>query len=463
MSGRVLIAVGESSLRETALGALRAAGFEVALAPAPAAKAWDLLQQEGPDVVLVGVSPAQEDADGFELLRRLAAHGSEAKVVIVAAGGALEAAVAALPAGAAAAFIDDPAPPGALVAAVATAARVRLLEQRLAYLGFREQARSDAATFIHAAPRMAQMIPHIEAVARSTVPAVLVTGESGTGKAAVARFLHDASPRAAGPFVELASSAIPEDGADSALFGREHDRGVEGRARNRGLVEIADGGTLFVDEVADLAPPAQAKLLLFLERGELRRVGGWTARRADVRVVAATKRDLRALVAVRAFREDLLHRLEGITLALPPLRERPEDIAALSGRFMGEAVREHARPFKTISPEAHALLQSYRWPGNVWELRFVIRRAVLRYHDEVLRVPHLSHVLPDPSLTAGAAAAGPGDGGTARTVIPSLAQIDLAHIRRVLEICGGNRTLAAHHLGITRQTLAKKIGGAEPQ
>jgi DNA-binding NtrC family response regulator len=454
LNANVLIAASDPALRQAAHDALAGAGFLVTPALSVAEARAELLHHE-PDVLVVALSRAS--ADELDLLRRAREQGTDCKVIALVARGWLEGGVAALEAGASM-FLEHPFATEGIVAVVRGAAITRAMEQRAIYASAHGRARSDAATFIHAAPRMTQLIPHIEAIARSAVPAVLVTGETGTGKAAVARMLHDASPRSAGPFVELACTDVPERRAEGVLFG-EHQ--TSGGRRAPGLLEIADGGTLFLDELADLDATAQARLLRFLESGELRRSGARAGRQVDVRVVASSKRDLRAMAAARGFRADLLHRLEAITLGLPPLRERRGDIEALSVRFMTETVREHARPFKSISPEAHNLLQSYRWPGNVWELRFVVRRAVLRYDGEVLLVPHLAHVLPDPSLTAKPVTAGPGEGGTASTVIPTLAQIDLAHIRRVLEICNGNRTLAAHHLGITRQTLAKRLGAAE--
>jgi DNA-binding NtrC family response regulator len=182
----------------------------------------------------------------------------------------------------------------------------------------------------------------------------------------------------------------------------------------------------------------------------------------DTRVVAATNRDLAALVATRTFREDLYYRLNAITLRLPPLRDRRTDIPVLAEHFLAESAREFGRRFRTITPETIGLLESYAWPGNVRELRAAISRAVLLHDDELLRPAHLPA-----ELVAAALASAPTQPGYKQlsqgsaAAIPTLEEIELGHIRRVLEICGGNRTLAAQHLGITRQTLAKKIGGAE--
>jgi transcriptional regulator with PAS, ATPase and Fis domain len=301
----------------------------------------------------------------------------------------------------------------------------------------------------------------VQVIAASPVPMVLVTGESGTGKQAIARMLHDGSPRAGGSFVELNCSAIPETLVESELFGHERGAFSDARERKLGLVEVADGGTLFLDEIGDLGTAAQAKLLTFLEQRTFRRVGATAVRRVDTRVVAATNRDLRAMVAAHALREDLYYRLNAITVHLPPLRARPEDIPALTAHFLDASAREFGRRFTAVAPEAAGLLAAYRWPGNVRELRAVISRAALLHDDELLRTAHLP-----PELVAAALSAPPpspkqpgereGD-----AAIPTLEEIELAHIRRVLEICQGNRTAAAQRLGITRQTLAKKIGPSD--
>jgi two-component system NtrC family response regulator len=275
--------------------------------------------------------------------------------------------------------------------------------------------------------------------------------------------LHDGSARAAGSFVELNCSAIPETLVESELFGHERGAFTDARERKLGLVEIADGGTLFLDEIGDLGLAAQAKLLTFLEQRTFRRVGATAVRRVDARVVAATNRDLRAMVAARTLREDLYYRLNAITVHLPPLRERPEDIPALAAHFLEVSAREFGRRFTAVAPEAIGLLTAYRWPGNVRELRAALSRAVLLHDDELLRTEHLPAELVAAALSAppAGAPASPSAGRDGQAAIPTLEEIELAHIRRVLEICQGNRTAAAQRLGITRQTLAKKIGSGD--
>jgi two-component system, NtrC family, response regulator AtoC len=457
MTASVLIADDEALIRRSVRALLVDEGFEVQAA-ASGAEAWTRFQEMRPDVVLLDL--VLGDADGLELLRRMKQEAPDTKVILISAHGSIESAVSAMKLGGYD-FIKKPFELEEIVAAVGNALRTSRLEQRVAYLAAQERRRSGGATFVHAAPEMLRLLAEVEVIAKSPVPLVLVTGESGTGKQAIARMLHEGSARAAGPFVELNCSAIPENLVESELFGHERGAFSDARERKLGLVEIAEGGTLFLDEIGDLGAGAQAKLLTFLEQRTFRRVGATAVRRVDARVVAATNRDLPAAVAAHTFREDLFYRVNAITVHLPPLRARVADVRPLAEHFLAESAREFGRRFQAVAPETVGLLERYRWPGNVRELRAVISRAALLHDDDRLRPAHLpaelvSAALSTPAVamrvSGAATASGPG------ATIPTLEAVELAHIRRVLEICGGNRTVAAQHLGITRQTLAKKIG-----
>jgi two-component system, NtrC family, response regulator AtoC len=458
MSTQVLVADDEVLIRQALRTTLAREGFDVTAAGS-GTETWLRFTEDRPDIVLLDL--VLGDADGLDLLRRMRQEAPDTKVILISAHGSIESAVAAMKLGGYD-FIKKPFELEEIVAAVRNAARTRSLEQRVAYMTAQERKRTETETFVHAAPRMAELLREIQVIAESPMPMVLVTGESGTGKQAVARMLHDGSPRAAGPFVELNCSAIPETLIESELFGHERGAFSDARERKLGLVEIADGGTLFLDEIGDLALGAQAKLLTFLEQRTFRRVGATSVRRVDARVVAATNRDLRAMVAAHTMREDLFYRLDAIAVHLPPLRDRPEDIPALAAHFLDLATREFGRRFTGIAPETTGVLAAYRWPGNVRELRAVINRAALMHDDDLLRTAHLPAELVAAALSAPPPA--PKAAGLTRdgqTAIPTLDAIELAHIRRVLDICQGNRTLAAQHLGITRQTLAKRLGSAE--
>jgi len=460
MSTQVLIADDEPLIRQSLETVLSDEGFAVSTAASGAA-AWTLFQDERPDVVLLDL--VLGDIDGMELLKRMRLLVPDSKVILISAHGSIETAVAAMKLGGYD-FIRKPFEVEEIVAGVRNAARTQTLERRVAYLSAQEKKRSSLPAFVHASMSMREVLREVAIIAASPVPMVLVTGESGTGKQAIARQLHDGSARASGPFVELNCSAIPENLVESELFGHERGAFSDARERKLGLVEIADMGTLFLDEVGDLGGAAQAKLLTFLEQRTFRRVGATATRHVDVRIVAATNRDLRAMIRARTFREDLFYRLSSLTVHLPALRERPADVRPLVEHFLAESSRELGRRFRAVSPEVFGLLERYPWPGNVRELKAVLARAVLLHDDEILRTEHL------PSSIVAAAVAPPAEGAadaegwrgepSAGGGIPTLEEVELAHIRRVLAICGGNRTVAAQHLGITRQTLTKRLGSS---
>lgn len=312
----------------------------------------------------------------------------------------------------------------------------------------------DVADLVFGSEVMARLLSEVSIIAENPVPVVLVVGESGTGKQLVARMLHERSDRREAAFVSLNASTVPEKLVESEFFGHERGAFSDARDRKLGLVEVADGGTLFLDEIGDLADSAQAKLLTFLENQTFRRLGSTILRQVDVRIVAATNRDLAGMVAARTFRADLHYRLGPMTIHIPPLRARRADVGPIARYFLAEASHDFNRAWRGIAAETIGILEAYHWPGNVRELRAVIRGAALFGTGEVLRPAHLPPELVWGSLTdersPERAAGGPDR-------IPTLAERSIEHIRRVLAICGGNRTLAAQYLGITRQTLTRRL------
>src|SRR3569623_1049510 len=308
MTTHVLIADDEPLIRKSIETVLRDEGFDVTTAGS-VADAWAAFQDDRPDVVLLDL--VLGDADGLELLRRMRGLVTDCKVILISAHGSIESAVTAMKLGGYD-FIRKPIEIEEIVAALRNAARTTSQEKRVAYLSAQERKRQGGGAFLHASARMAELLREIELVAASPVPTVLVTGESGTGKQAVARMLHDGSARAGGPFVELNASAIPDALVESELFGHERGAFSDARERKLGLVEVADGGTLFLDEVGDLGVGAQAKLLTFLEQRTFRRVGAPGARRVAARVVAATNRPLGAMENERKFWQDQNNRQNAI-------------------------------------------------------------------------------------------------------------------------------------------------------
>ncbi len=283
------------------------------------------------------------------------------------------------------------------------------------------------------------------APARTTV---LIEGESGTGKELVARAIHRESPRASKPFLALNCAAIPEGLLESELFGHARGAFTSAVQEKRGLFEEASGGTLFLDEVGDTSLAVQSKVLRALQEQEVRRVGSMAPIRVDVRLVAATNRDLRTLVDAGRFREDLYYRLNVVTIKLPPLRERVEDVPLHAAHFLRRHAAARDGPAPAIAPEAMDALREYRWPGNVRELEHVIERAVTLASAN--RPVILFDDLPE-------AVRVPGSSESGRISLESLREdAEREHIMRVLKATGGNRTDAARLLGIDRKTLYRK-------
>jgi len=454
VKAQLLVVDDERLIRTSLERALAALGHDVEAADSVGA-ATAALQRTRFDAVVVDLK--LPDGSGIELVRKLGAESPETKVVVITAHGTVDAAVEAMKLGAFD-FVNKPFELDELITTVQNGLRAGTLERRLAYHDGRARSRFDAGMIPGRSPRMVALEREVAMVAPQPVPVILVVGETGSGKALVARRLHygAASARADGPFVELNAAAMPETLIESELFGHERGAFSDARERKLGLVEAADGGTLFLDEIGDLPAAAQAKLLTFLESFSFRRVGATATRTVDVRLVAATNRDLGAMVKEGRFRADLWYRLSAITLRLPPLRERREDIEPLAVHFVTSYAQRYGKSFRAVSDEAKKVLEAWPWPGNVRELKSVIQRAVLMNDAATLEVSHLPAELvaaaldPVPSAIAAAPAR-----------VPTLEEIEVRYMRAVLQLTGGNKVRAAEHLGITRQTLAKRLGESE--
>jgi DNA-binding NtrC family response regulator len=288
----------------------------------------------------------------------------------------------------------------------------------------------------------------VEKVA-ATSATLLILGESGTGKELVANTIWCASLRKDAPFIPLNCATFSENLIESELFGHERGAFTSAVATKHGLVEVADKGTLFLDEIAELPLALQPKLLRFLDAGEYRRVGGTRAQSVDVRVIAATNRDLRALIAAGRFREDLFYRLNVITVAIPPLRERAGDVTELARHFLQKYGRRRSCAARDFTPEALAALAAYRWPGNVRELENVVERAVILCDGDLIGPEDLA--VPSPVVAA------PSPGASAGAGPVALEEIEREHILRVLGEAGGNQSRASQLLGIDRKTLYLKL------
>jgi transcriptional regulator with PAS, ATPase and Fis domain len=306
-------------------------------------------------------------------------------------------------------------------------------------------------TIIGVSEAMRRVLRLVEKIA-PTETTVLLTGESGTGKEKVARFLHLQSGRASGPFIAVNAAAIPEGLIESELFGHVRGAFTDARDRKRGYFEMADGGTLFLDEIAETSPLVQVKLLRVLQEREVRPVGSDFALKVDLRIIAASNRDLRQAMAAGLFREDLFYRLNVFSIHLPPLRERQDDIPFLANYFLELVGERTGRTFRGFSEPAAAFLVNYSWPGNARELENAVERAAALADGPWIMPRDLPPEISEhglPLLTEGSA--------------PPLAdnltleQVEAWYIRRVLEQEKGNQTLAAQLLGISRSTLWRKV------
>jgi DNA-binding NtrC family response regulator len=434
--GRILIVDDEAKLGKVLVEALESVGHEVEWLKS-GRDALGRVDAGGVDVVVTDLR--MPGMDGMAVLRETRRRSPGTDVVVMTAYASAAGAVEAMKEGAAD-YLVKPFALEELRLRVTRLLERRGLSARAAALARRLEEREGFGTIIAESPRMRAVLDEARRVA-ATDETVLLLGESGTGKTLVARAIHHASARAAGPLVEVHAAALPETLLESELFG--HEKGAftgAGEAR-AGHLEAAHGGTLFLDEIGEISPATQVKLLRFLQDRSFHRVGGTAPRRSDARIVAATNRDLATAVRERAFREDLYYRLSVFPVVVPPLRERPEDVralalAALARRGLGE---------DRLTPAALAALTRHPWPGNVRELENVLARAVILAGHEPIGAEHL------PTLGRGARPASLyddvlGEGFKLDDFVREL----LAH---AIARAGGNKTEAARMLGITRRRL----------
>jgi two-component system nitrogen regulation response regulator NtrX len=436
----LLIVDDEANIRSSLAAALAREGYQVETAGTleeARAKLRDAF-----DLVLLDVwFPA---GSGLDLLAEISATMPATVVIMMSGHATLELAVRATRLGAWD-FLEKPLSLERLLVLLRNATATRDLKT--------ENARLRAPwsrPIVGRSPAIRALIEQIRLAAPSHAR-VLIEGEHGSGKELVARALHDAGPRHAMPFVAVNCAAIPEDLVESELFGHERGAFTGATQSRRGRFEEAHGGTLFLDEVGDLSARAQTKLLRVLEAGELTRVGGGRAIRVDVRVIAATNRDLRNRPDSEPFRDDLYFRLAVIPITVPPLRERPEDVPLLIEHFAARVADETGGRPRAFAPAALERLAAYAFPGNVRELRNLVERLVIMSPAGVIDADAVRAVLP--AATAPAA----GDGAAAPRLADAVRAFERARIEQALAACGGNVTQAAARLGLERSHLYKKM------
>jgi len=455
---RLLVAEDEANLRLVLQKELQRLGYRVQVAPDGEA-ALRRLEESNVDVLLCDINMPR--MDGMELLRRVHERPNPPEVIMLTGNGTIETAVEAMKMGAYD-YLTKPYTINELDVRVRQAAekrRLRVDNQRL-----REQLARQSALpeIVSVSESMREAVRLVERVAPSDA-SVLITGESGTGKELIAHAIHRLSSRADSSFIDLNCAAFQESLLESELFGYEAGAFSGAKGRKLGLIELADGGTLFLDEITELPPPLQAKLLRAIETRTFFRVGGVRKVEVNVRIVAATNRNLDTVIADGSFRSDLLYRINGFQISLPPLRERPEDIEPLT-EYTLKQLTGTSPP--EITPEARAALRAYSWPGNVRQLRNCLERGVLLANDNRITLDELPPEVSRPSAGSGSFTGFPSAtmgaqtmsaAGTEAGAPTSLREVERQQILSALEQTGWHRGKTAEILGISPSTLYRRL------
>jgi DNA-binding NtrC family response regulator len=445
---RVLVVDDEAHIGESIQKALERVGYSVGVV-ASAEAARDDLEREEADVVVCDVK--LPGMDGMQLLDYIRQSHLATAVIMITGFASIESAVASIKGGAED-YIAKPFSPEQLRHSVANVLERRRLQWENAFLKGKLQ-----EVFGHEfVVGESRAMRHLFALAQTVAPtdsSVLIEGESGTGKEVLAHFIHAQSQRKDRPFITVNCAAIPANLLESELFGHVRGAFTGAAYSRRGSFELAHSGTLFLDEIGEMAVDMQAKILRALEAGQIQRVGSETTTEVNVRIIAATNKNLHHEIKTGRFREDLYWRLNVVQLKVPPLRERRKDIAPLARHFITLHANELKKPVPELSADALAALNRHDWPGNVRELRNMIERAVIfsepgkplsmaNFPSQV-SPPPVQNPAPDPKL------------------LRTMREVEAGHIRTVLEACGGNRTQAARILGISAVTLWRKLSSEE--
>jgi two-component system, NtrC family, response regulator AtoC len=461
-NARILVVDDEPAMLENCRRLLTAEGYDCRTLQEPL-RFRDVLRETQPDLLLLDM--CMPEADGMTVLAAAIADGPALPVIVITAFASISSAVRAMQEGAFD-YLAKPFSADQLVVAVERALRYRGLT--LENEALRAQVNGRAAEVIGSSPPFLRLLEQARRVARTDAN-VLITGESGTGKEVLARFLHAQSPRSARPFIPVDCAALPEGLLESELFGHERGAFTGAVSRKDGLLTSADGGTAFLDEITEMSPGLQAKLLRALEDHRIRRLGSSEFVSIDLRIIAATNIDLEAAVETGAFRQDLYYRLNVVPFRIPPLRERNGDVALLMQAFLRESAAELDREPPQVSPDVWDTLERYRWPGNVRELRNLARRLIALNEDGRLKLSDLPetmrvHRLPEHdggTLRWLAAADGELPGyETAREL--ALHEFQAVYVRRLLARHGNNVTRAARAAGVSRRTFHRWLSELGP-
>lgn len=455
---KILVVDDERLIRLSLQKGLKKEGYEVVPAEG-GEEGLKIYREELPDLVLLDIN--LPEMNGMEVLKIIKEIDRDALVIMITAYGSIETAVKALKLGAYD-FVEKPFNMEKLRVIIKKALETVKLKKEVTRLRGQQRISYGFENITGVSEGIKKIVELARKVAKIDATTILLNGESGTGKDLLAKVIHYQSARAEKPFMEINCSALPETLIESELFGYEKGAFTDAKTLKRGLFELADGGTVYLDEIGDTRPSTQVKLLRVIENKTFKRIGGTKDIRIDVRVVAATNRNLEEAVKNGSFREDLYYRLKVIPISLPPLRERKEDILLLANNFVKEFDREFRKKVEGISAKAQKFLMQYPWPGNVRELRNVIERALLLESEDIILAEHLPVEImvktPEEKLTClcnGRQVEG------LSIKIPraglSIEEVERNLIKQALDITHGNQTKAAKLLNISRDALRYRI------
>ncbi len=443
---RILVVDDDAHSRSALAELLGAEGYLVDTA-GDAFKALPKLNEFAPDLLLTDFR--MPGMDGLELMRRARELDPEIAAVVTTGHGDVESAVAAMRQGAAD-YLTKPLHIQELTIVLDRALERRRLRREAGQLRERLSQRHRLSSLVGSSAAMQRVYETVLQIAPSRA-SVIISGESGTGKELIAAAIHEHSPRARRPFIKLHCAALAETLLESELFGHERGSFTGAAGRRDGRFQQAHGGTLFLDEIGDISPSVQIKLLRFLQEREFERVGGNETIKVDVRVIAATNKDLLARVREGTFREDLYYRLNVVSIEMPPLRTRPDDIPLLAAHFLRKYASENGKEISGFADPALFALVHYPWPGNVRELENAVERAVVICRGDEIRVEDLVPTIASPAM--------PRVGGEVGPVVPgaSMAELERHAILKTLEHVGGSTTRAAEILGISPRTIQYRL------
>jgi DNA-binding NtrC family response regulator len=446
----LLIVDDDEAMRDTLSDVLKKKGYEVSVA----SSGNDALLAIRKNIVdLIVLDMRLPDLDGIEVLKRVKEFDTEILVIMMTAYSDVQTAVSAMKSGAYH-YINKPFELEELKLLIEKGLETKSLINEVRRL--RRQQKEDYQNIhIHGtSPQIQSVRELIGMISKTQKTSVLIQGESGTGKELAANAVHYSSKRSPRPLMKINCSAIPDTLLESELFGYEKGAFTDAKATKKGLFELADGGTVFLDEIGDMKPFLQSKILRFLETQSFMRVGGEREIKVDVRIIAATNKDLESLVTQGLFRKDLYYRLKVVVIEMPPLRERPEDILLLCNLFIEENNREHGKVVKGIASEARQFMTQYHWPGNVRELRNVVERAMILSEHDLIDQEQLPFELRNNERPEWVT---PNPNPVELTEDMSLDAVEKIHISHVLKKLEWNKSRAAKVLGVSRATLREKI------